>query len=138
MKEESKTPAKERRDIGGILQLTRNPIVNRRLRKEEDNYEAEEVKEEDPATRETPARRLREIGCIEAQTAAGRNRKGLESRQEIGCPRYCVSREEISGDNNRRGETECQESEEETESFTGTSCATCCRNESQVGCKEGR
>jgi hypothetical protein len=31
VKEESKTPAKERRDIGGILPLTRNPIVNRRL-----------------------------------------------------------------------------------------------------------
>ncbi len=34
MKEESKTPAKERRDIDGILPLTRNPIVNRRSARE--------------------------------------------------------------------------------------------------------
>ena len=33
---------------------------------------------------------------------------------------------------------QCQESQEEIESLTGTSCSTCCRDESQVGCKEGR
>jgi hypothetical protein len=124
------------RDIGGLLPLTRNQSFAV-WHKEEDNYEAKEVKEEDPATRETSARRLREIGRIKTQTAADRNRKGVKSRQEIGCPRYCVSRKEVCGGNNRRGETEqCQESQEETESLTGTSCSTCCRNESPMGCKE--
>ena len=33
---------------------------------------------------------------------------------------------------------QCQESQKEIESLTGTSCSTCCRDESQVGCKEGR
>ena len=108
MKEESKTPAKERRDIGGILQLTRNPIVNRRLRKEEDNYEAEEVKEKDPATREMSTRRLRETGQVTTQAAAGGDGKSVESCEKIGCARYCVSRKEFSGANNRReGTRQC-------------------------------
>ena len=139
MKEESKTPAKERRDIGGILQLTRNPIVNRRLRKEEDNYEAEEVKEEDPGTRESSERRLRETGQVTRQTAAGGNGKSVESSEKIGRPRYCVSRKEFFGANNRREEAEqCQETQEEAESLTGAPCATRSSDESQVGCEEGR
>jgi hypothetical protein len=138
MKEESKTPAKERRDIGGILQLTRNPIVNRRLRKEEDNYEAKEVKEEDPGTREPSTRRLRETGQVTRQTAAGGDGKSVESSEKIGRPRCCVSRKEFFGANNRREETEqCQESQE-AESFTGAPCATRSSDESQVGCEEGR
>ena len=135
MKEESKTPVKERRDIGGILPLTRNPIVN----KEEDNYEAEEVKEEDPGTRESSERRLRETGQVTRQTAAGGNGKSVESSEKIGRPRYCVSRKEFSGADNRREETEqCQESQEKAESFTGAPCATRSSDESQVGCEESR
>ena len=30
------------------------------------------------------------------------------------------------------------ETQEETESLTGASCSTCCRDESQMGCEEGR
>jgi hypothetical protein len=119
------------RDIGGILSLTRTPPLIVVRRKEENNYEAEEVKEKDPATRETSARRLREIDRVETQTAAGGDSKGVESRQKIGCPRYCISRKEISGVNVGREETQ-----EETKSFTGAPCATCSRDESPMGCEE--
>ena len=88
-------------------------------------------------------KRLREgperAGQVKAQTAAGRVGKGVESCEKIGRPSHCVSRKEVLGANNRREETkQCQESQEETESLTGTSCSTCRRDESQVGCKEGR
>jgi hypothetical protein len=140
MKEESKTPAKERRDIGGILPLARNPIVNRRLAQGGDNHETEEVKEKDPGTREPSARRLRETGQITRQTAAGGDGKSVESSEKIGRSRYCGSRKEFSGANNRREETEqCQESQEkEAESFTGAPCTTRRSDESQVGCEESR
>ena len=131
--------SEEGRDIGGILPLTQNPIVIAVRREEEDNHEVEEVKEKDPATRETSARRPGEAGQLKTQTAAGRVGKGVESCEKIGRPSHCVSRKEVSGANNRREATEqCQESQEETESLTGTSCSTRCRDESQVGCKEGR
>ena len=85
----------------------------------------EEVKEKDPATRETSARGPTETGQVKTQIAGGGVGKGVESCEKIGRPSHCVSRKEVSGANNRREETEqCQESEEETESFTGTSCAT--------------
>ena len=88
-------------------------------------------------------KRLREgpekLARLKTQTAAGRVGKGVESCEKIGRPSHCVSRKEVSGANNRREGTEqCQESQEETESLTGTSCATRCRDESQVGCEEGR
>jgi hypothetical protein len=119
------------RDIGRILSLTRTPPLIVVRRKEENNYEAEEVKEKDPATRETSARRLREIDRVKTQTAAGGDSKGVESRQKIGCPRYCIKRKEVSGVNARREETQ-----EETKSFTGAPCATRSRDESPMGCKE--
>jgi hypothetical protein len=131
--------AKEGRDIGGILPLTQIPIVIAIRREQEDNHEAQEVKEKDPATRETPARRPGETGQLKTQTAAGRVGKGVESCEKIGRPSHCVSRKEILGADNGREKTEqCQESQKEIESLTGTSCSTCCRDESQVGCKEGR
>ena len=108
-------------------------------RKEEDNYEAEEVKEEDPGTREPSAKRLRKTGQVTGQTAAGGDGKSVESSEKIGRPRYCVSRKEFFGANNRREETEqCQESQEEAESFAGAPCATRSSDESQVGCEESR
>jgi len=100
-------------------------------RKEENNYEAEEVKEKDPATRKTLARRLGEIDRVETQIAAGGDSKSLESCEKIGCPRYCISRKEVSGTNNGSEQTQ-----EETESFTGASCSTRGFHESEVGCKE--
>jgi hypothetical protein len=128
--------AKEGRDIGGILQLTQNQSLIAVRREEEDNHEAEEVKEKDPAIRETSARRPRETGQVKTQTAAGRVGKSVESCEKIGRPSHCFSRKEASGANNRREETEhCQESEEKTESLTGAACSTCCRDESQVGCE---
>jgi hypothetical protein len=117
------------RDIGGILSLTGTPPLIVVRRKKENNHEAEEVKEKDPATRETSARRLREIGRVKTQTAAGGGRKSVESREKISCPRYCISRKEISGVNDGREETQ-----EEAKSFTGAPCATCSRDESPMGC----
>ena len=65
--------------------------------------------------------------------------KSVESCEKIGCPSHCFDREAISSANSRNEETEhCQASEEKIESFPGTSCATRCDDESQVGCKEGR
>jgi hypothetical protein len=131
--------AKEGRDIGGILPLSQIPIGIAIRREQEDNHEAQEVKEKDPATRETSARRPGETGQLKTQTAAGRVGKGVESCEKIGRPSHCVSRKEVWGANNRREETKkCQESQKETESLTGTSCSTCRRDESQMGCKEGR
>jgi hypothetical protein len=100
-------------------------------RKEENNYEAEEVKEKDSATRETSARGLREIDRVKTQTAAGRDSKSLESCEKIGCPRHCVGWKEVSGTNSGSEQTQ-----KETESFTGASCSTLGRHESEVGCKE--
>ena len=87
--------------------------------------------------------RLREdsekTGQVTRQTAAGGDGKSVESSEKIGRPRYCVSRKEFFGANNRREETEqCQESQEEAESFAGASCATRSSDESQVGCEESR
>jgi hypothetical protein len=43
--------AKEGRDMGEILSLTRNPIFTFAVRRqEEDNHETEEVEKENPAT----------------------------------------------------------------------------------------
>jgi hypothetical protein len=115
------------------LPLTETPSLIRVWHDKENNYEAEEVKEEDPATRETSARRLRKTGRVKTQTAAGGVGKSVKSSEKIGRPRYCVSRKEVSGANNGREETQ-----EKAESFTGTSCATRSGDESQVGCKESR
>jgi len=120
------------------LPLTQNPIVIAVRREGKDNHETQEVKEKDPATRETFARRPGETGQLKTQTAAGRVGKGLESSAKIGRPSSGVSRKEVSSANSRDEQTEQRkESEEETESLTGTSRSTCCRDESQVGCKEG-
>jgi hypothetical protein len=106
-------------------------------REEEDNYEAEEVKEEDSATRGTSARRLRETGQFKTQTAASGDGKSVESCEEISRPSDCVSRKQISGAKNRGEENEqCQENQEKTESFTGAPRAARSRDESQVGCEE--
>jgi hypothetical protein len=121
------SPAKEGRDIGGILPLTQNAIVNRRSAKEEDNHEAEEIKKEDPATRETSARRIAETGQAKAQTAAGGDGESVKSCEKIGCSRHGVSWE---GANNGR-----EEVQEKLEYFTGAPRATCCRDECKVGCK---
>jgi hypothetical protein len=99
---------------------------------EEENHEGEEVKEKDPATRETSARRPGKAGKVKAQTAAGRIGKGVESCEKIGRSSYCGSRKEVVGADR------AQETQAETEPLTGTSCSTCCRDESQVGCEKGR
>jgi hypothetical protein len=88
------------------LLLTRTPSLIRGWREQEDNYEAEEVKEEDPGTRETSAGRLSETGWAKKQTAAGGVGKSLESCEKIGCPRHCVSRKEISAVNSWREATD--------------------------------
>src|SRR5690242_20060191 len=104
---------KQGRDIGAILTLSQNSIVNRHRHEGEENHEAEEVKEKDPATRETPARRPGEAGNIEAQTAAGRIRKGVESCEKIGRSSHCISGKKVFGTDDGH-----QESKKETESFT--------------------
>jgi hypothetical protein len=111
------------------LSLTRTPSLIRLWRKE-DNYEVEEVKEEDRATREASAGGLTKAGQAETQIAGIGVSKGLKSCKKIGCPRYWANREEVSRANSRNEETE-----EKIESFTGTPCATCCRDESKVGCE---
>jgi len=94
------------------------------------HYEVEEFKEKDPTTREASARGLDEIGQPETKAAGGRVSKGDESREEIGCSRYCG---QVF---NWRDETEQrQETEEKTESLARTSRATFGRDESQVGCQ---
>ena len=85
-------------------------------------------------------KRLREghtkTGQAKTQIAGIGISKSVESCEKIGCPSHCVSREAVSGANNRNEKTEqCKETQEKTESFTGTSCATCCRDESQMGCE---
>ena len=87
--------------------------------------------------------RLREdsakLGRLRGKLQQAEIGKSVESSEKIGRPRYCVSRKEFFGANNRREETEqCQESQEETESFTGAPCATRSSDESQVGCEESR
>jgi hypothetical protein len=99
-------------------------------REKEDNHEAEEVTEEDSATRKISTRRLRETGQIKKQTAAGGNRKGVEGCEKIGGAPYCISWNEVFGINYGREETQA-----ETESFTGTSGSTCSRDESTMGRK---
>jgi hypothetical protein len=118
--------AKEGRDMSQILSLTRNPIFTFAARRqEEDKHEAEEVEKENPATRKTLARGARETGRIKTQTAAGRIGKSVESGKEIGCSSYCLSREEVS-----------EEAEKKAESFTGTSCATLSGYEGPMGGKK--
>jgi len=107
-------------------------VLIRIWHQEEDNYEAEEVKEKDPATPETSARRLRETGGVKTQTAAGGNGKSVENCEKIGGARYCISWNEVSRVNNGREETQA-----ETESFTAASCSTCSRDESTMGRKAG-
>lgn len=107
--------SKEGRDIGGLLPLTQTPIVIAVRREEEDNHEAQEIKEKDPATRETSERRPGETGQLKTQTAAGRVGKGVESCEKIGRSSHCVSRKEVSGaDNRRKKNKHCEESQEET------------------------
>ena len=89
--------AKEERDMGEILTLTRNPIFTFAVRRqEEDKHEAKEVEKENPATGKTLARGAREAGQPETQTAAGRIGKSIEGCEEIGCSSYCVSRKEVN------------------------------------------
>jgi hypothetical protein len=78
------------------LSLTRTPPLIVVRRKEENNYEAEEVKEKDSATRKTLARRLGKTGRVETQIAAGADGKSLESCEKVGCPRHCISWNEVS------------------------------------------
>jgi hypothetical protein len=118
------------------LSLTGTPSLIRLWREKEDNYEVEEVKEKDPAAREASPRGPTKTGQAETQIAAGGVSKRIESSAEIGCTSHCVSRKEVSGASNRREGTEhCHESEEKTESFTGTPGATLSSDESQVGCE---
>jgi hypothetical protein len=112
------------------LSLTQAPSLFRLWREEENNYEAEEVKEKDPATRKTLARRLGKTGRVETQIAAGGDGKSLESCEKVGCPRHCVGWKEVPGTNNGSEQTQ-----EETESFTGTACSTRSRDESPMGCE---
>ena len=112
--------AKEGRDMGEILSLTRNPIFTFAVRRqEEDKHEAEEVEKENPATGKTLARGAREAGRLETQTAAGTIGKSIEGCKEIGYSSYCVSRD--------------QEAEKKAESLTRTSCATFGDNEGSMG-----
>lgn len=112
--------AKEGRDMGEILSLTRNPIFTFAIRRqEEDKHEAEEVEKENPAAGKTLARGATETGRIKTQTAAGRIGKSIEGCKEIGCSSYCVRRD--------------QKAEKEAESLTGTSCATFGDNEGPMG-----
>jgi hypothetical protein len=75
-------------------------------------------------------------GQVETQIAGIGDSKSVKSCEKIGCPSYCLNRKEISGANSPNEETEQrEETEEKIESFAGTSCATCCRDESQVGCE---
>src|SRR5437764_3354955 len=95
--------AKEERNIGEILTLTRNPIFTFAVRRqEEDKHEAEEVEKENPATGKTLATGTSEAGQLETQTAAGRIGKSVEGCEEIGCSSYCISRKEVAGVNNWR------------------------------------
>ena len=85
--------------------------------------------------REGPA----ELARLKRKLQQAESAKVLKAARRSAARATAISRKEVSGGNNRRGETEqCQESQEKIESFTGTPCATCCRNESQVGCEEGR
>jgi len=89
------------------------------------------------------ARRSKETGQAKGKTGGGGGSKRVESREEIGYPRYCgspscqafsVNQKEVFRENNQWDETSHrEESEEKTEFFTGTSCATSGRDESQVG-----
>src|SRR6266699_1316363 len=99
--------AKEGRDMGEILSLTRNPTFTFAVRRqEEDNHETEEVEKENPATGKTFARGAREAGRIKTQTATGRIGKSIEGCEEIGCSSCCIRRKEVAGVNNwrRKGE----------------------------------
>ena len=108
--------AKEGRDMGEILSLTRNPIFTFAVRRQEENkHEAEEVEKENPATRKTLARGAREAGRLETQRIG----KSIEGCKEIGCSSYCVRRD--------------QEAEEKAESLTRTSSATFGDNEGPMG-----
>jgi hypothetical protein len=122
------------------LSFTRSSLINSPAREEEDHHEVEKFKKKNPTTRETFARRPQKAGQAKRKTEGGRGGKGNESCQEIGCPRYSGSSgSQVSGANDRGEETAPrQESEEKTESLTGTPCAACGRYESQVGREESR
>ncbi len=73
------------RDISEILSLTEktNRYIRRR-RDEENNYEGEEIKEKDLATREASARWCTEAREVKTETARGGSGEGVEGREEIG------------------------------------------------------
>jgi hypothetical protein len=83
----------------------------------------------------------KKAGQAKAEAAGGKGSEGDESCDETGCTRYCSSpgseafyanRKEVSYADNRVEETKRhQKSEEKTQSFTGTPCATCGREESR-------
>jgi hypothetical protein len=125
-----KAPKKSVTSARFIINSNSHSSINLR-REEKDNYEAEEFKEKDPTTRKAFARRPKETGQAKTETAGGGISEGDESREEIGRSRY-------------RGSPGCeeteqrQETEEKTESLTGTSRAAFSSNESQMGCQESR
>jgi hypothetical protein len=119
------------------LSLIRNPLIN--SREQEDPHEVEKFKEKNPATRETFTRGPKKTGQAKRKTEGGRGSKGAESREEICGSRHRAKRKEVCAAKNWHEKTRrCQETEEEIESFTGTSRATCGRDESQVGREESR
>ena len=86
-------------------------------------------------------KRLREgpekLASLKRKLQQAESAKALKAARRSAARATGVSRKEISGADNRREETEqCQESQEETESFTGASCSTRGRHESEVGCEE--
>jgi hypothetical protein len=120
---------KEERDIGEIFLLTVSSIayLPSPLNKRRHDYEAQDFKEKDRATREASGRGLKETGQAETKNAVSTGSEGDESREEIGCPRS--SGEETS---------HRQESEAKAQSLTGTSRATFGCDESQMGRQESR
>ncbi len=81
----------------------------------------------------------KEAGQAKRETEGGRGSKGNESREEIGRPHDCNAPGQQAFSVSRSEEvTSCQESEKKIESLTGTPCATCGCDESQVGSQESR
>jgi hypothetical protein len=80
--------AKEERDIGEVSTLTVKRTLYLRLPQADTyNYEAEELKEKDPAIGEASARRTKKTGQAKAKTTGSGDSKGGESQKEVGCSR---------------------------------------------------
>jgi hypothetical protein len=140
-------PAKEERDVSEISSLT----VNSNPSPQSQAYTVVKLKNLRKKVRRLE-KRLQEgqkkTGQAKAEAAGSTDSEGDESCEETGCTRYYSSpgseafyanRNEVPYADDRVEEAKRQQkSEEKTQSLTGTPCATCGSDESQVGCEENR